>query len=105
MSRAAVSSDSEFQVQIDAIREDFSSLKTDLAALLRDAVAAGRTGACEAKENLEEAIDEKLGQLNSAWKTAQKKGRKAVSQMEDTITERPFQSVGAAFGIGVVLGV
>lgn len=104
MSRT-MSNEADFQAQIDAMRSDFTNLKGDLASLLRDAIAAGKAGTGEAREHLEDAVEQKLEQLNSAWHSAQSRGKKAVASFEESVAERPLVSVGTAFGVGVVIGI
>jgi len=89
---------------VDAIKDDLTSLKTDLVSAMRDLVEAGKSGAGEAREKIEESLHEKLDKLNAAAGEVADRGRRAARSAQHFVEEKPIQSLAVAFGVGLLLG-
>lgn len=89
---------------VDAIKDDLALLKTDLVAAMRDLMEAGKSGAGEAKEKLEEAVQERLNRVGDAAHSVAERGRRAADTVHRYVEENPFQSLAVAFGVGLLVG-
>ncbi|MFN0133848.1 MAG: YqjD family protein [Phycisphaerales bacterium] len=90
---------------MDAIKDDLTALQSDISDALRDLVAAGKNEAGDVRDRLEKSIRDRLDQLSERAEEIGQYGRRAVDGLESQIEEKPWQSVGIAFGVGLLLGV
>jgi ElaB/YqjD/DUF883 family membrane-anchored ribosome-binding protein len=95
----------DLQKDVDAIKDDIATLKADLVAAMRDLVDAGKAGAGDAKEKLEDAVKERLQRVSDAAHAVAERGRRAADTVHTYVEERPLQSVAIAFGVGILVGV
>lgn len=77
----------------EALKRDIEQLRTDLAALAQTYKAAG-------EQQVEARLDSARGKVNELRNEATRRTQDVGSEIE----ARPFTSVLAAFGIGLVLG-
>jgi ElaB/YqjD/DUF883 family membrane-anchored ribosome-binding protein len=83
-------------------------LAADLKLLMRDAEELLKATAGEAGEKLKEVRNRLTRAVESAKATCQDlqettvKGAKAV---DETVREHPYESIGIAFGVGLLIGV
>jgi ElaB/YqjD/DUF883 family membrane-anchored ribosome-binding protein len=89
-----------------------AALKADLAAVMRDAEAlmkasadAGGDKVNEARTRIRESLESAKRRLIEAERSAVRHGEEAVTATEDHIKRNPWQSVGIAAGVGLVIGV
>ena len=89
-----------------------AKLKDDLAAVMRDAEAlmkasadAGGDKVNEARTRIRESLESAKRRLLEAERSAVRHGEEAVTATEDHIKRNPWQSVGIAAGVGLVIGV
>jgi len=89
-----------------------AALKADLAAVMRDAEAlmkasadAGGEKVNEARTRIRESLESARRRLIEAERSAVRHGEEAVTATEDHIKRNPWQSVGIAAGVGLVIGV
>ena len=89
-----------------------AALKADLAAVMRDAEAlmkasadAGGDKVNEARTRIRESLESAKRRLLEAERSAVRHGEEAVTATEDHIKRNPWQSVGIAAGVGLVIGV
>ena len=89
-----------------------ATLKSDLATVMRDAEALIKASAdqggekmTEARSKIRESLETARTRLHSAEKAALRHGEEAVTATEDYVKHNPWQSVGLAAAVGVVLGV
>jgi ElaB/YqjD/DUF883 family membrane-anchored ribosome-binding protein len=89
-----------------------AALKADLAAVMRDAEAlmkasadAGGEKVNEARTRIRESLESAKRRLIEAERSAVRHGEEAVTATEDHIKRNPWQSVGIAAGVGLVIGV
>lgn len=89
-----------------------ATLKADLAAVMRDAEALIKASAdqggekvTEARSRIRESLETAKARLHDAERAARRHGEEAVIATEDYVRHNPWQSVGIAAAVGVVLGV
>lgn len=88
------------------------ALRTDLANVMRDAEALMKASAGHGGEKVDEARTRILESLESAKRrlleverSAVRHGDEAVAATEKYVKSNPWQSVGIAAGVGLILGV
>ena len=87
---------------------NMEKLVADLKPLSRDAEAVLQTTAGQAGEKMSELRTRLAGALDSAKATCQRIEEKALAgakAADKTIREHPYESVGVAFGLGLLVGV
>jgi len=89
-----------------------AQLKADMDAVLRDAEALFRASAGQGGEKMDEArakIRESLeaakARLQQAERRARQQGEDALHATEDYARRNPWQTMGIAAGVGLVVGV
>ena len=89
-----------------------AALKADLAAVMRDAEALMKASADtggekvnEARTRIRESLESAKRRLLEAERSAVRHGEEAVAATEDYVKRNPWQAVGIAAGVGLVLGV
>ena len=83
-------------------------LTSDLNQVLRDAEELLKATAGSAGENVKEAHSRLASALKSAKATCERVKEKTVEAAKATdhvIREHPYQSIGVALGVGVLIGV
>ena len=87
-------------------------LKDDLAAVLRDAELLMQASAeyggektAEARARIRESLDAAKRRLHEAERAAVRQGEDAMHATEDYTRKNPWQALGIAAGIGLVIGV
>ena len=92
----------------EEIEQSTEKLLQDLKAVVRDGEALLRAGAADLSERGMAARERLAAALEVAKDTRRKLEEKAVEGVKATdryIREYPYQSLGVAFGIGMLLGV
>jgi ElaB/YqjD/DUF883 family membrane-anchored ribosome-binding protein len=89
-----------------------ATLKADLATVMRDAEALIKASAdqggekmTEARSKIRESLETAKTRLHEAERAALRHGEEAVTATEDYVKHNPWQAVGIAAGVGLVLGV
>ena len=89
-----------------------ATLRADLAAVMRDAEALIKASADqggekvgEARKKILESLETAKVRLHDAERAALRHGEDAMFATEDYVKRNPWQSVGIAAGVGLVLGV
>jgi ElaB/YqjD/DUF883 family membrane-anchored ribosome-binding protein len=89
-----------------------AALKADLAAVMRDAEALMKASADtggekvnEARTRIRESLESAKRRLLEAERSAVRQGEEAVAATEQYVKRNPWQSVGIAAGVGLVIGV
>ena len=83
-------------------------LMKDLKVLSRDAEAILHATAGQAGDKLGDLRDRLSGALESAKATCRRIEARAVASAryaDETIREHPYESIGVAFGVGLLIGV
>lgn len=102
---AALSPSDKVRRDVDSIKDDLASLRADLSAAMKDLMAAGRAEAGDARERIEDTVRAKLEKIEAAAGRAAERGRDAIGAIEAHVEEKPLQSLAAAFGLGLLVGV
>jgi len=80
-------------------------LVEDLATLVRDAEELVKVAGGQVAEKTKVELQSALGRLKAGCEKVEKKARAGAHQADVAIREYPYQSIGAAFAIGVLIGV
>ena len=83
-------------------------LTSDLKAVVRDAEGLMKATAGQAGEKVSEARSRLAAALESAKATCQQLEEKTIAAAkatDRTIREHPYESIGIAFGLGLLVGV
>ncbi len=92
----------------EEIAESTEKLLADLKAVVQDGEALLRAGAHDLSERGMAARERLAAALEVARETRRKleqRARAGVKATDQAIREHPYQSIGVAFGIGVLLGL
>jgi ElaB/YqjD/DUF883 family membrane-anchored ribosome-binding protein len=87
---------------------NIDTITTDLKTLSRDAEALMHATAGQAGEKVSELRARLSAALESAKATCHRLEEKAVAGAkvaDKTIREHPYESIGVAFGVGLLIGV
>jgi len=89
-----------------------AKLKEDLAAVMRDAEALIKASADQGGEKMTEArakirasLDAAKARVVDAERAAVQRGEDAMNATEDYAKRNPWQAMGIAAGLGLVIGV
>jgi ElaB/YqjD/DUF883 family membrane-anchored ribosome-binding protein len=96
--------ESDVQKELKALREDFVTLKTDLADLaevLRDKGVGRAEGL---RTSIEDELKDSRESLRRKLSAAKTSGRKRLDELEEEVGDHPFGALALAFGIGFILG-
>ena len=83
-------------------------LASDLKAVVRDAEELMKATAGQAGEKVSEVRNRLAAALESAKATCQRLEEKTIAAAkatDQTIREHPYESIGIAFGVGLLVGV
>jgi ElaB/YqjD/DUF883 family membrane-anchored ribosome-binding protein len=88
-----------------------ATLKADLAAVMRDAESLIKASADqggeklgEARVKIRESLEAARSRLLDAERAARRHGEDAMIATEDYVRRNPWQAIGIAAGVGLVLG-
>ncbi len=87
---------------------NIEKITTDLKTLSHDAEALMHATAGQAGEKAKELRERLAAALQSAKATCQRVEAKAIAGAkvaDKTIREHPYESIGVAFGVGLLIGV
>ncbi len=84
--------------EVENIKEDFRTLKSDVATLAKHVKSDGATIARNAAHDIEEKASEKYAFFK-------KEGRKQMDKLEAQVHAKPMQSIAVAFGVGAILAL
>lgn len=93
------------EVTMDTLRSDLATVMRDAEALLKASTEQGGAKADEARAKIRESLQHAKARLLEAERAAVRHGEEAVAATEARIRDNPWQSVGIAAGIGLVIGV
>src|SRR5688572_2555696 len=87
-------------LQIDRVVDDLKALGHDADELVRATAGDARETVCEARARLGRAIDAARRNCDRA----QKRVKEGVKMADEVVHKHPYETIGAAFGAGLVLG-
>ena len=93
------------QVTMDTLRGDLATVMRDAEALLKASADQGGAKTDEARAKIRESLQAAKARLIEAEQAAVRHGEEAVAATETHIRNNPWQSVGVAAGIGLLIGV
>jgi ElaB/YqjD/DUF883 family membrane-anchored ribosome-binding protein len=93
------------EVTMDTLRSDLATVMRDAEALLKASTEQGGAKADEARAKIRESLQHAKTRLLEAERAAVRHGEEAVAATETRIRTYPWQSVGIAAGVGLVIGV
>ena len=93
------------QVTTEKLFQDLQIVVRDAEALLK--ATAGQAGEKlqEARAKTEESLRQAKTRIESLEQAALNSGKEMVNSAEDYVRQNPWQSIGVAAGVGLVLGV
>ncbi len=83
-------------------------LAQDLRVLIRDAEALLKAGATEAGgkvEELKSRLQASVGRMKETCQDLEQKVVTGAKATDKVIREHPYESIGVAFGVGLLIGV
>ncbi len=91
----------ENEVSREKIKEDLRTLMQDAEALLKATASDMSDKAREARARLGEALE----RAKATYQRMEEKTVAAAKATDKVIREHPYESIGIAFGFGLLLGV
>jgi len=92
-------------VTTQKLKEDLETVFRDAEALLKASAEHGGEKTAEMRAKIRESLDAAKRRLHEAEQAAVKRGEDAVHATEDYTRKNPWQALGIAAGIGLVVGV
>jgi ElaB/YqjD/DUF883 family membrane-anchored ribosome-binding protein len=93
------------EVTTDQLVADLKTVMTDAEALLRATSAQTGERIQEARARAEASLQQARVRLNEIQDEALKRAREVADATEEYVRENPWQSVGIAAGVGLLLGL
>ena len=93
------------QVTMQTLKADLATVMRDAEALMKASAEQGGAKAEEARARIRESLQGAKARLLEAERIAVRHGEEAVAATEARIKDNPWQSVGIAAGIGLIIGV
>jgi ElaB/YqjD/DUF883 family membrane-anchored ribosome-binding protein len=94
----------DYEKAVDALMKDVKDLRADMKSILTALHGKVRDRVESAKESLHESAAERVDQVRDAASAVGQSCQSAFSDCATKIGQRPFVSVLAALGVGVILG-
>ena len=93
------------EVTTDQLVEDLKTVMNDAEALLRATSAQTGEKIQEVRARAEESLRQARARLSEVEEEALRRARELADATEEYVRDNPWQSVGIAAGIGLVLGI
>jgi ElaB/YqjD/DUF883 family membrane-anchored ribosome-binding protein len=94
----------DLQVQLDALKSDLTTLRTDLTGAVQAIKDMTARGIEVAKATLEGEANQMRTEFRSALDEARQRGKASAIMLEQQIEKNPYASIVGAFGLGLLLG-
>jgi len=95
----------ETEVNTDKLIEDLKVVIRDAEALIKATAAQTGDKIQEVRSRAEESLARAKVRLSEAETEALKQAREVADATEEYVRENPWQSIGIAAGVGLLLGV
>jgi len=95
----------ETEVNTDKLIEDLKVVIRDAEALIKATAAQTGEKIQEVRSRAEESLARAKVRLSEAETEAMKQAREVADATEEYVRENPWQSIGIAAGVGLLLGV
>jgi ElaB/YqjD/DUF883 family membrane-anchored ribosome-binding protein len=89
----------------DKLVEDLKVVVQDADALLRATADHSGEKAADARRRIQASLDSARARLHSVQQSAVELGEDALHDTENYVRQNPWQAVGIAAGVGLILGV
>jgi ElaB/YqjD/DUF883 family membrane-anchored ribosome-binding protein len=89
------------ETNIDKITDDLKTLSRDAEALMH--ATAGQAG--EKASELRQRLSAALESAKATCRRVEEKAVAGAKVADKTIREHPYESIGVAFGVGLLIGV
>jgi ElaB/YqjD/DUF883 family membrane-anchored ribosome-binding protein len=99
------SKDMAGHVTTEALRTDLANVMRDAEALMKASAGHGGEKVDEARNRILESLESAKRRLLEVERSAVRHGEEAVVATEKYVQSNPWQSVGIAAGVGLILGV
>jgi len=93
------------EVTTDQLLADLKTVMSDAEALLRATSAQTGEKIQEVRARAEESLRQAKARLSSIEDEALQRARQAAQYTDEYVRENPWQSVGIAAGVGLLLGL
>lgn len=93
------------QIARERVMNDLRTLASDAEALLRITAGDASEKAKEARARLSAGLEKAKATYNDLQSHGLESARAAAKKTDETIRAHPYESIGIAFGVGVLLGV
>jgi ElaB/YqjD/DUF883 family membrane-anchored ribosome-binding protein len=93
------------EVTTDQLLTDLKTVMTDAEALLRATSAQTGEKIQEVRARAEESLRQAKARLGSIEEEALRRAREVADATDDYVRENPWQSVGIAAGVGLLVGL
>lgn len=97
-------SDSQVREEIDSLKDDIARLRQDISQLAGAVRSAGSERTQEARSSLDDEIRQAREHLQDKLDQAREYGQGRAREVGERTGEHPFTTIGAAFGIGFLIG-
>jgi ElaB/YqjD/DUF883 family membrane-anchored ribosome-binding protein len=94
----------DYEKAMDALAEDVKDLRADMKGVISALRGKARDRVEDAKESLHESAAHRIEQVRDAADAVRRRWHDGVKSCAAKIEERPFTSLLAALGVGMVLG-
>lgn len=86
--------------QLDKVVDDLKTLGRDADTLVKATAGDARDQACELRERIGNA----LASARRNCERTREKVRSGIKATDELVRDKPYQSIGLAFGVGLILG-
>lgn len=93
------------QVTTQKLKDDLATVVRDAEALIKASAEHGGEKTAEARARIRESLDAAKRRLHEAEQSAVRHGEEAVHATEEYARRNPWQAMGVAAGVGLILGV
>jgi ElaB/YqjD/DUF883 family membrane-anchored ribosome-binding protein len=93
------------EVTTDQLLDDLKTVMSDAEALLRATSAQTGEKIQEVRARAEESLRQAKARLSSIEDEALRRAREVADATDEYVRENPWQSVGIAAGVGLLLGL
>lgn len=97
--------ESQSQLARERVMADLRALASDAEALLRATADDASETAKAARARLTAGLEKAKASYDDLQERGVASAKVAVKKADDTIRAHPYESIGIAFGVGVLLGV
>ncbi|MET0209006.1 MAG: DUF883 family protein [Burkholderiaceae bacterium] len=89
----------------DRLLSDLHQVVTDAESLLRATADQTSAGASELRARVQTTLDRAKGSLGEFQAAAVERAKASAKATDDYVHDNPWQSVGVAAGVGVLIGL